>query len=325
MIDDQARAVIDRLRGYVIPLTMPLTDDGGLDLTGLAANARRAIELPGSTGVYFGSVYQEFWTLSMEERKQALAVVVDAVAGEVPVIAGVSSTGAAYSLELAEHAERIGVDMLMAWPAIFGDRDDDGVYGYYRELTDAVDTPVCVYSSTLSELGFYMTPKLLGRVAALPHVCAVKEASFSITTYLALLRELGGSIAVSTPFEEYWLAGLALAPQGAVDFLMGSSRALYMQTPARPLMARCLELAWEGHLAEAYASLDDVKLLVDQIQMRYLGSGRHPIALVKYVTGLLGWAAGPVRPPIPVAADEDRRVAAAALAAAGLVDAPALA
>jgi dihydrodipicolinate synthase/N-acetylneuraminate lyase len=103
---------------------------------------------------------------------------------------------------------------------------------------------------------------------------------------------------------------------------MGSSRALYKQTPERPLMARCIEPAQAGRLPEAYAVLADVKLLIDRIQMRYLSSGRHPIALVRHATELLGWAGGPVRSPIPAATAEDRRAAAETLAASGLLPEP---
>lgn len=319
MIDDASRTVLERLNGYVIPLTMPFTDDRELDLPGLAANTERAMALPGSTGIYFGSVYQEFWTLSMDERKRALETVVAEVGGRMPVIAGVSSTGLTYTQELAEHAEQLGVDMLMVWPPIFGDRDDDAVHAFYAEVTAAVSTPVCVYSSSLTELGFYITPRLLARIAGLPHVCAVKEASFSISTHLALLETLGDRIAISSPFEEYWLAGRALVPARAPEFLMGSSRALYMQTPEAPLMNRCLELAREARLPEAYAVLQQVKGLVESVQMRHLSSGRHPIALVKYATELLGWSGGPVRPPIPGTTAEDRQVAEEALSAAGLL------
>jgi hypothetical protein len=103
--------------------------------------------------------------------------------------------------------------------------------------------------------------------------------------------------------------------------LMGSSRALYMQTPERPLMARCIEPAQAGRLPEAYAVLADVKLLIDRIQMRYLSSGRHPIALVNTPPSCWAGPAGPVRSPIPAATAEDRR-AAETLAASGLLPEP---
>lgn len=324
MIDDSNRGVIERLDGYTIPLTMPMTDSLGVDYEGLARNTRLALELPGSCGVYFGSVYQEFWTLSMEERKRALEAV-SAAAGDSPLIAGVSSTGLAYTLELAEHAESLGADMLMVWPPIFGDRDDESVFAFYEEVARTVSTPICAYSSTLTEIGFYIGPSLLARIAELPNVCAVKEASFNVGTHLSMLRDLGDKLVVSSPFEEYWLAGMALVPDHAARFLLGSSRAMYMQTPERPYMGECLEHARAGRLDQAYATLEAVRPLIEGVQMRYLGTGKHPIALAKYVTEQLGWAGGPVRAPIPSASDADRRAAREALATAGLVEAEAMA
>src|SRR4051812_3942831 len=151
MIDEKARGVIDRMQGHLIPLTTPFSDDLELDVDGLSGNVELALSLPGSCGVYVGSVYQEFWTLSIAERKRVVDVVVDAVDGRAPVVAGVSSTGLSYTLELLEHAESAGADMVMVWPPIFGDRDDDGVFAFYEEVARSASTPICVYSSTLHE------------------------------------------------------------------------------------------------------------------------------------------------------------------------------
>jgi dihydrodipicolinate synthase/N-acetylneuraminate lyase len=320
MIDDRARAVLDRLEGHLIPLTTPFTPDLDVDIPGLAHNVEMALALPESCGVYVGSVYQEFWTLSMAERKAVVGAVTGAVAGRAPVVAGISSTGLAYTLELLEHAESAGVDMVMVWPPMFGDRSDEGVYAFYEEVARTSSTPICVYSSTLRELGFYAAPTLLARLARLPNICAVKEASFSLTTHLALVQELGAELAISTPFEEYWLAGRALVGGLEPNFLMGSSRAMYMQTPEKPRVAECFALGRDGQFAQAYARLAELRPLINKVQMHSFADGGHPIALVKTITELLGWSGGPVRPPTRPAAPGDAAFARSLLLDAGLIE-----
>src|ERR1700677_974646 len=194
-------------RGHIFPITTPFNPDLSIDLDGLSFNIDQYFAIPGCAGIYFGSVYTEFWTMTMEERKAALEVIVRQTRKRGPVIAGVSSPSVTTSLELAQHAESIGADMVMIWPPIFGPRDEEGVLTFYRAICSRITVPVCVYSSILSELGFYLTPTTLAKLTEFENIVAVKEASFSLTTYLSLLDTLGHRLAISTPFEEYWIAG----------------------------------------------------------------------------------------------------------------------
>lgn len=313
--------VLGRLRGYVLPLTTPFTAKGLVDLDGVTVNVKRALHIPGATGLYIGSVYQEFWTLTIAERKELAEAVVKAVDSQLPVVVGVSASSIRDSLVLAHHAEECGADLIMAWPPIWGPRGDDGVLRYYEALSAAVTTPLCVYSTTLAELGYYLTPDLLARLADLDHICAVKEASFDLTRYLFLLQSLGDRLAISTPFEEYWLAGQALVPDRCPSFLLGSSRALYMQSAEQPALAEVFEAGLAGDVTRAFSLLRDIRPLIEGVQMSsFVDEGAHPIAAVKYALDLLGMVGGPVRDPTPALGASGKVRIRALLADAGLID-----
>ena len=303
------RAVVDRLSGYVIPLTTPFDGVREVDYDALCFNVNRTLDLPGCGGIYIGSVYQEFWTLTTAERIAITRTVADEVRGRVPVVAGVSSGSLKTTIELAEAALEAKADMLMAWPPIFGPRDSAGVLRFYEGLVQHVPLATCVYSTSLDELGFYLDESLLRELAALPPICVVKEASFNITTYLHLVETLGDRLAISTPFDEYWMLAKLALPTKTPDFLMGASRPLYMQSPGQPNFSRILELVRNNQVEDAYRILAGLSDMIQDLQMESFQSGRHPIAMVKYAASRLGMRGTTVRPPTPeLTASEKKKV-----------------
>jgi 4-hydroxy-tetrahydrodipicolinate synthase len=286
---------------------------------------RYLTELPGCGGLYVGSVYQEFWALSVSERKTVLEIVIEATEGRVPVVASASSTSLTEAVELAHHAQSLNVAVLMLWPPLFGPRSESGVIDFYERVAGETSLPVCAYSTTLSELGFYLRPAALEELAArIDNLVAVKEASFNISTHLSLLSSLGDRLEISSPFEEYWLAAQAFIPSCAPDYLMGSSRALYMQTHEAPILASFLDAARQGCYADAYRVLTRLRPLIEGVQMGAFERGAHPIAAVKYATGLLGLSGGPARTPTATMSDDERRSVRHALQAVGLIPVDAL-
>jgi dihydrodipicolinate synthase/N-acetylneuraminate lyase len=320
-------AAVDRksfsvaLRDYIIPLTTPFKANLELDLAGLRHNVRKALEIPASGGLYVGSVYQEFWTLTTAERKRLLEIVIEEAGPNVPVVAGVSSASAKTTIDLALHAESAGAYMLMVWPPIFGPRDPAGVMRFYSDVARHVSLPICVYSTTLHELGYYLDPRQLASLVAIDNIVCVKEASFSISTYLSLVNSLGDRLAISTPFEEYWMAAKLALPDKAPEFLMGSSRAMYMQSRDRPYLRDFLEQVRGGKIESAYGTLAKLQDIVTEIQMRSFASGLHPIAIVKFATELLGMKSGPVRPPTPSLSASDRDMVTTLMIDLGLIEA----
>lgn len=293
------KAVLARMKDHIIPLFTPFDSTLELDRAALTHNVARTIELPGCGGIYIGSVYQEFWALTTSERQQIAELVIETVNGRIPVVVGVSSASMKTTLRLAEAARDCGADMLMVWPPTFGPRDNAGVLRFYETVTSNIDVPTCVYSTTLPELGFYLDDGMLHRLAEMPTICAVKEASFSLTRYLQLLVTLGDRLAISTPFDEYWMIAKLAFPDETPDFLMGSSRALYMQSARRPYLQEILKLVRANRTREAYAIFAKLGTSIAELQMASFDRGSHPIAMVKYAAHRLGMVGTSVRPPTP--------------------------
>jgi 4-hydroxy-tetrahydrodipicolinate synthase len=257
------------------------------------------MDLPGCGGIYFGSVYQEFWTMTLDERTALFDVVAEEVAGRMPIVAVVSSPSARETVKIAKAAEAAGADFLMAWPPYWGPRSRDSVRRYYHEIAAGISLPLFIYSTTLPEIGFYLDIDLVAQLAdEIPAICGVKDGTGNVTSFLTMTLQLGDRLAIATPFEEYWAMARLAYPELAADFLIGASRPIYMQTVKHPYIADVLTLLRTGDHATAFAQFAKVAPLLNA-QMAAFRTGLHPISLVKYACGLLGQQGTNVRPGTP--------------------------
>jgi 4-hydroxy-tetrahydrodipicolinate synthase len=317
----QAKSWLRGLSGYFVIVTTPYRADGELDYDGLRRNIAQSLALPGVTGLYLGSIYQEFWTLTLAERMRITEVAARECDGHAIVMAGVSSTCARDSMQLARAAADAGADALMVWPPFYGPRDDDGMMKFFESVASASDLAICSYSTTIPELGFYLAPGLAQRLATIDTFAGVKEASRSLSTYSEMVSAVGESLCVSSPLEEYTLFGLAtFGRQYVPALLLGSSRPLYVQNASHPYCAQFVDALQAGDIAQAAAALRPMLWAANRLHNRFVGAGAHNVGLVKYITELAGMAGGPVRPPMSSPTEAEKADARAVLAEIGLRD-----
>ncbi len=317
----EAKSWLRGLKGYLVIVTTPYRADGEVDLDGLRRNVAQSLELPGVTGLYLGSIYQEFWTLTLTERMRIIEAAARECDGHATVMAGVSSTCARDSMELARAAEDVGADALMVWPPFYGPRDDDGMMAFFESIASASDLAICSYSTTISELGYYLTPDLAQRLAVIDTFSGVKEASRSLSGYSEMVSTVGEVLTVSSPLEEYTLFGLAAFGRSYVPALMlGSSRPLYVQNSEHPYCAQFAQALLADDLQQASAALRPILWAANRLHNRFVSRGAHNVGLVKYITELAGMASGPVRPPMSSPTDAEKAEARAVLAEIGMHD-----
>lgn len=294
---DARRWVRGTLRGYFTALYTPYVD-GEIDAVGLRANVERTLALPGVGGLSLNTLHQEFWTFTLDERQRLVGTAIDAVDGRCPIVVGCSDPSARVAAGLARHAERAGADLVMVWPPYYGPRTPDGVRAYYEEVAASSDIGMLVYSTTLSELGYYLAPDEVAGLLHIPNVCGVQNTTLNIAQYAAMLRTVGNEIAVTTSLEEYFFFGKTVFPEQTPDFLIGSSRPIFCQSAGRPHCGAFLDAMMRGDHAAAAVHLRRILAIADRLQSRYFAGGFHHVALFKALAGLFGMATGGVRPPL---------------------------
>ena len=118
-------------------------------------------------------------TLSPEEHKQVIERVVQAVGGQVPVIAGAGSNSTAEAIEYTEFSKKVGADATLQVGPYYNKPTQEGFYQHFKAIAEEVDLPVVLYNIP-GRCGAGMTPETVARLAELENIVAIKEATGSL-------------------------------------------------------------------------------------------------------------------------------------------------
>nr|WP_321983509.1 dihydrodipicolinate synthase family protein [uncultured Lichenicoccus sp.] len=201
-------------RGLVaFPIT-PADGQGRVDAEALRRLLRRLVEarvpsigLLGSTGTY---AY-----LDRRERRRAIEVAVDEVAGRVPLLVGIGALRTDEAIRLGQDARDAGAAGVLLAPVSYTPLTADEVFAHFASVAAAVRLPLCVYDNP-GTTHFSFDAALVGRLSRLDHVDAVKTpapAAALVPDSLSVLRDAvipGFSVGYSVD----WNAAAALRAGG---------------------------------------------------------------------------------------------------------------
>lgn len=317
-----ASDVRSRIRGtfrrYFVSMYTPFSPSGDIDQVALRRNVETTLGLPGVGGISLHTIHQEFWTLTDAERRQVTEVVLEQVDGRVPVIVGVSDTCAQTVTDLARHAEEWGAAALMIWPPFYGQRSADGVRAFYEQVAQRLRIGFFAYSTTLAELGFYLTPDIAEKLLSIDNLVGIQSTTNSISGFSAMMERVGDRICVATSLEEYFLYGRTTFPERSPHFLMGASRPLLVQSHEQPHCGDFINAVMREDIAQATVLARRIVAIADTVQSRYFAAGFHHVALSKALSEHNRLVGGPPRPPASPPSTQELRECREALAAAGL-------
>ncbi|MHC4727013.1 MAG: 4-hydroxy-tetrahydrodipicolinate synthase, partial [Planctomycetota bacterium] len=118
-------------------------------------------------------------TLSPEEHKQVIERVVQAVGGQVPVIAGAGSNSTAEAIDFTEFSKKVGADATLQVGPYYNKPTQEGFYQHFKAIAEEVDLPMVLYNIP-GRCGAGMTPETIARLAEIENIVAVKEATGSL-------------------------------------------------------------------------------------------------------------------------------------------------
>jgi N-acetylneuraminate lyase/4-hydroxy-tetrahydrodipicolinate synthase len=229
--------------GVIPALIMPFKEDGQIHEASLKEFIEFLIDKK-VHGFYTLGTFGCGPLMSIEERKKATELIVEYVAGRVPIITHVGTTTAGATVELAKHAEKTGVNAVAAVPPYYYHHPDEVVVNYYQKLLDAVSIPVLAYNNP-PQVGYSISPPLLGQLADMG-LAGIKDSSFDIKVfvhYMNAVKKEGFQFIIGTV--PLFFAALA---QGAVAGVGGPANVfpevqleLYEEFHKGNL-ARCAEL-----------------------------------------------------------------------------------
>jgi 4-hydroxy-tetrahydrodipicolinate synthase len=205
-----------QLRGCGTALVTPFHQDGSIDEAALRNLAGWQVEsgidflIPcGTTG--------ETPTLSHDEWLRVIDVTVEVVAGRVPIVAGATSNATHDAVEKAkEVAARPGVDAILTASPYYNKPTQEGQYRHFKAIAEAVEKPILLYNVP-GRTGANIEPGTLVRLAELPNVLGVKEASGNITQIAEVLNAVPEHFLVFSGDDAITLPVIALGGVGIIS------------------------------------------------------------------------------------------------------------
>jgi 4-hydroxy-tetrahydrodipicolinate synthase len=245
----------------------------------------------GSTG--------EFAYLNNEQRAAIVHTTIEAAAGRVPVIAGVASTATADAVAQARLYAKLGADGILAILESYFPLADAQVEAYFRAIADAVEVPVVLYTNPQFQRAD-LSLDVIVRLSEHPRIRYIKDASTNTGRLLSIKNRCGGLEVFSA--SAHIPAAVMLI--GGVGWMAGPACVVPRQS------VRLYELCRSGQWQQAM-ELQRELWRINEVFARF-----NLAACIKAALQLQGYEVGdPIVPQRPLGADE-RRVVAAALAAA---------
>ena len=201
--------------GVGTALVTPFTSSGAVDEAGVRRLARRQIE----AGVHFlvpCGTTGEAPTLSPEERRHVVELVVDEARGRVPVLAGAGGYDTREVVESARTMHEAGANGLLSVTPYYNKPTPDGLVRHYQAIAEATPLPIVVYNVP-GRTGCNVDPTTLLRLAAIPHVAAVKEASGNITQICEVVRGVPEGFLVLSGDDALTLPAMAVGARGVIS------------------------------------------------------------------------------------------------------------
>ncbi|MEI4196360.1 4-hydroxy-tetrahydrodipicolinate synthase [Roseovarius sp. E0-M6] len=258
----------------------------------------------GSHGLVPVGTTGESSTLSHEEHEEVVRVVVEAVAGRIPVIAGAGSNNTAESLRFMEHAKSVGADAALVVTPYYNKPTQAGLYAHFKTLHDACDLPIVIYNIPGRSV-VDMLPVTMGELAKLPRIIGVKDATGDLARVCAQ-RITCGKDFVQISGEDATAHGFNA--QGGIGCISVTANA------APKLCAELQEATLRGDYAEALEIQDRLMPLHQAI---FTEPG---LCGAKYAMSRLGLCSDEVRTPLLPLTDGTKSLVDDALRHAGLLN-----
>ena len=196
-------------------LVTPFRSDLSIDESTLRALIRRQIE----SGIDFlcpCGTTGESPTLSHEEHLRVVEITVEEAHGRVPVLAGAGGYDTYSVMRLARELEQRKVSGLLSVTPYYNKPTQEGLYQHYRAISESTSLPIVVYS-VQGRTGVNVEPATVERLAKLPNVVGIKEASGNIGQMASILARVPESFIVLSGDDSVTIPLIALGGKGVIS------------------------------------------------------------------------------------------------------------
>ena len=201
--------------GVLTAIVTPFTADGGLDLDALARHVEAQIA-GGVDGLVPCGTTGENVTLTPDEQAKVVRRVVEVAKKRVAVVAGAGSNNTADSIAKARASREAGADGIMLVAPYYNKPSQDGMVAHFSAVIREVPLPTVLYNvpgRTSSDI----LPETVARLAALPEVVAIKEATGSMVRASQILARCGDAITLLSGDDFTAYPAMAVGARGLIS------------------------------------------------------------------------------------------------------------
>ena len=294
---------MDQLTGSIVALVTPMHEDGSVDYPAL----RRLIDwhidegtdclgVVGTTG--------ESPTVDVEEHCEIIRVSVEQAKGRVPVMAGCGANSTKEAIELAKFARGVGADSQLQVVPYYNKPTQEGQYQHFKAIAEAVgDLPTVLYNvpgRTVAD----MAHDTVLRLAQVPGIIGIKEATGNIERAQWLIRDLPKSFAVYSGDD----------PTAVALMLCGGQGNISVTANVAPRLMH--ELCVAAIAGDARRAMEIQRKLMPVHKHLFVEANPIP---VKWAMARMGLMGGAMRLPMTPLAPANQPVVEGALRACGLL------
>jgi len=228
------------LRGCGTALVTPFQHDGSVDVEAL----RRLVRFQLQEGIHFlvpCGTTGETPTLEHGEYLDVIRGVLDGVKGRVPVIAGVTGNSTAKVVQMAQEVTTLGVQGILSAAPYYNKPTQEGIFRHFEAIAEAVDLPIILYNVP-GRTSSNIEPPTVARLAKIPNIVGIKEASGSIIQQMDVLAQVPPDFRVLSGDDAFTLPLMALGGAGIISVASN-------EIPAP--MSRLAQLMLDGRVDEA--------------------------------------------------------------------------
>lgn len=278
----------EKVKGIIAAMVTSMNEDETLNEAEIRRQVNRQIAA-GADAVFCLGTNGEFYIQSEEEKLEVIRIVVDEVAGRVPVYAGTGCPGTKATIELSLKAKALGVDVLSIISPYFAAISQKEIYEHYKAIAEAVDLPIVMYNMP-ARTGNNISPETCAELAKIENIAGIKDSSGNwenLKGYIEATR--GMHFSVLSGNDSLILPTLKEGGHGGI-------------TAVANIYPHTMVSIYQRFLAGDVAGAEEAQNSIANIRACFKFG--NPNTVTKKATNLTGNPVGPCRAPFNYLSDE---------------------
>ena len=286
---------LDKYKGIIPAFYACYDEEGNISPERVQALTKYFVE-KGVKGVYVNGSSGECIYQSVEDKKIVLENVMKAAEGKLTVIAHVACNNTKDSMELAAHAESLGVDAIAAIPPIYFRLPEHAIAKYWNDISSAAPNTDFVIYNIPQLAGVALTMNLFAEMRKNPNVIGVKNSSMPVQDIQMFKAAAGSDYIIFNGPDEQFMSGRVIGAEGGIGGTYGVMPELFLKID---------EYVKAGEMEKAR----EVQYAANEVIYKMCSARGNMYGVIKAILKINeGLELGSVREPLPALIESDMAI-----------------